>query len=290
MSGPISVSSSVGSPTTTPATAGSRSAMKRRRPSARTRIRERAQQSCPALSKTPEGARAAASSTSASAKTMLALLPPSSRVTRFTCCGAAGHDGPPDLGRAGEAHLAHGGVGDEALAHHAALARQDLQDPLGQPGLEGQLPEAQRAERGQLGRLEHHRVAGGQGRGEAPAGDGHGEVPGHDHAHHAERLVERDVDAAGDRDLPTALALGRGGVVLDHVAHVAGLPAGVADHVAGVGHLEGGQLVEVGVHGGGEAAQQAGPVPRRHGAPVLEGGRRPGDGRVDLARRQALDV
>ena len=49
-----------------------------------TRIRERAQQSWPALSKTAEGAAAAAAATSASAKTMLALLPPSSRVTRFT--------------------------------------------------------------------------------------------------------------------------------------------------------------------------------------------------------------
>ena len=37
----------------------------------------------------PYGAVAAACSRSASAKTMLALLPPSSRVTRFTCAGAA---------------------------------------------------------------------------------------------------------------------------------------------------------------------------------------------------------
>ncbi len=50
-----------------------------------TRIRERAQQSWPALSNTAYGAAAAAFATSASAKTMLALLPPSSRVTRFTC-------------------------------------------------------------------------------------------------------------------------------------------------------------------------------------------------------------
>ena len=143
-----------------------------------------------------------------------------------------------DLGRAGEAHLAHGGVGDEALAHHAALAGQDLQHALGQPGLERQLADAQRAERGQLGRLEHHGVAGGQGRGEAPAGDGHGEVPGHDDADDAERLVEGDVEAAGHRDLPAAVALGGAGVELEHVAHVARLPAGVPDHVAGVGHLE----------------------------------------------------
>ena len=49
-----------------------------------TRIRERAQQSCPALSKTAYGAAAAAASMSASANTMFDDLPPSSRVTRFT--------------------------------------------------------------------------------------------------------------------------------------------------------------------------------------------------------------
>ena len=49
-------------------------------------MRERAQQSCPALSKTAPGAFAAAFSISLSAKIILALLPPSSSVTRFTCC------------------------------------------------------------------------------------------------------------------------------------------------------------------------------------------------------------
>ena len=112
-----------------------------------------------------------------------------------------------------------------------------------------------------------------------------GKFHGHDDAHHAEGLVEGDVEAAGHGDLPAAVALGCGGVELEHVADVARLPAGVPDHVAGVGHLEGGQLVEVGVDGGGEAAQQAGPVPRGHGPPGLEGGGGPRDGGVGLARR-----
>ena len=46
-----------------------------------TRIRDRAQQSWPALSNTPYGAVAAAFSRSASANTTFALLPPSSSVT-----------------------------------------------------------------------------------------------------------------------------------------------------------------------------------------------------------------
>ena len=94
-------------------------------------MRERAQQSWPALSNTPEGARAAASSRSASAKTMLALLPPELEGDPLDLLGTARHDATPHLGRAGEAHLAHGGMGHEAGADHAALAGQDLEHPFG---------------------------------------------------------------------------------------------------------------------------------------------------------------
>ncbi len=71
-----------------------------------TRMRDRAQQSWPALSKTACGAVAAARSRSASANTMLALLPPSSSVTRFTCRAQPAMISPADLGRAGEHDLA----------------------------------------------------------------------------------------------------------------------------------------------------------------------------------------
>ena len=39
-------------------------------------------------------------------------------------------------------------MGHEALSDHAAPAGQDLQDALGESGLEGQLPDAQRARGG----------------------------------------------------------------------------------------------------------------------------------------------
>ena len=81
--------------------------------------------------------------------------------------------------------------------------------------------------------------------------------------------MEGDVDAAGDRDLPAEQALRRGAVVGQHVADVAGLPARVADGVAGVGHLELGQLLEVRVDRVGEAAQQPAAVGRGHLAPGL---------------------
>src|SRR6201995_3240143 len=84
ISGPISVAAEEGSPTATPCTAVSNSDMNSSSTERCTRIRDRAQQSCPALSNTAYGAVAAAFSRSESAKMMLALLPPSSRVSRLT--------------------------------------------------------------------------------------------------------------------------------------------------------------------------------------------------------------
>ena len=62
--------------------------MNRSRTDRWTRIRDRAQQSCPALSNTAYGAVAAARSRSASAKTTFADLPPSSSVTRLIVAAA----------------------------------------------------------------------------------------------------------------------------------------------------------------------------------------------------------
>jgi hypothetical protein len=88
MSGPICVASSSGSPTRSAAIASSSASMKRSSALRSTRMRERAQQSCPALPKTASGACAAACSRSASAKTTFALLPPSSSVTRLIVAAA----------------------------------------------------------------------------------------------------------------------------------------------------------------------------------------------------------
>ncbi len=109
-----------------------------------------------------------------------------------------------------------------------------------------------------------------------PAGDRHREVPRHDDADDAERLLEGDVDAAGDRDLPAEQPLGRGGVVVEHVADVAGLPAGVADGVPGVAHLERGELLDGAVDRRGEPAQQPAPVGGRDLPPRARTRRAPG--------------
>ncbi len=86
------------------------------------------------------------------------------------------------------------------------------------------------------------------------------------------------------------MALGRSSIELDHVAHVARLPARTADDVAGVGNLEPGELVEVGIDGGSESPQEPGPVAGRHGAPRVEGVGASRDGGVGLLGREPLDL
>jgi hypothetical protein len=76
---------------------------------------------------------------------------------------------------------------------------------------------------------------------------------------HPERLLEGHVDAAGDRDLASEQPFRSACVVVEHVADVACLPAGVADGVPGVADLQRRQLLDVVVHHGRETAQQAGP-------------------------------
>src|ERR1019366_2106561 len=115
--------------------------------------------------------------------------------------GAPGHDLLADLGRAGEADLADGGMGHKAPADHRAPAGQDLENALGDAGLQGQLAQADRRQRCQVRRLQHDRIARSERRPEAPRGDRHGEVPGHDDPDDPDRLAESDVHAAGHRYL-----------------------------------------------------------------------------------------
>ena len=236
-----------------------------------TRIRDRAQQSCPALSNTAYGAVAAALATSASANTMLALLPPSSRVHRFTWSAQPRMIDLPTSVEPVKQTLRTSGWVTNRSPDHCAPPRQHGEHALGQPCLAAQLPQPERGERGEFGRLQHDRVARGQRRREAPAGDRHREVPRHDHPDHPERLAEGDVHPARHRDLPAEQALRGRGVVVEHVAYVACLPARVGDGVPRVAHLQLRELLQVGVDQSREPAQQPGPHPGGDVAPRRKG-------------------
>ena len=146
--------------------------------------------------------------------------------------------------------------------------RQHLEQVGRQAGLDGELTEPDGRQRRPLRRFDQHRVPGGERGRESPRGDGHREVPRRDHADDAQRLVECDVQAAGDRNLLARQAFRGGGIELQHVADVAGFPFRVADRVSGVGHLQCRQLVDVRVHRGGEGAQPGGPLGRGQPCPV----------------------
>ncbi len=165
-----------------------------------TRIRERAQQSWPALPNTASGAAAAAASRSASAKIDVGGL--AAELERDALDRLRGARGDPaaDLGRAGERDLGDVGVLDQPPAADAARPGDDVEHALGQPGVERDPLQLERGQRGQLGRLQHHGVARRQRRGHLPRGDHEREVPGHDQPDDPERLAKGHVDAAGDRD------------------------------------------------------------------------------------------
>ncbi len=170
-------------------------------------------------------------------------------------------------------------------AGHRPGARHHLEQALGQPGGEGEFGQPQRGERGRLGGFEQDGVAGREGGCEAPGGDRHREVPRRDHPDHADRFAEGDVQPAGHRDLAPGQPFHSPGRVLQQVADVAGLPGGVADGVAGLGDLQGGEFGDVHVHLVGEAPQQPGPFAGRQGGPAALGRDGAPHGGVELPGR-----
>ncbi|CAM5456637.1 hypothetical protein SCALM49S_08171 [Streptomyces californicus] len=213
---------------------------------------------------------------------MLGLLPPSSRVTRFTRSAQRAMMCLPVRVEPVNTIFATPGCSTRALPADRALAGQHLEQALGKPGGQGEFGQPEGGQRGRLGGLEEDGVARRQRRGEPPGRDGHREVPRGDDPDDAERLQDREVDAARHRDLPAQQPFGAPRGVVEEVADVARLPAGVADGVAGLPHLQLGQLLDVFVDDSGEAAQQAGPVGGRRGGPGALGGGRPADGGVDV--------
>ena len=165
-------------------------------------------------------------------------------------------------------------MGDEALPDDGSLAGDDLQNALGQARFEGELADADRGQGRDLGGFEDHGVPGCQGRGEAPPGDRHREVPGDDDTDNAERFGEGDVHSPVDGDLPTEEPLRHCRIVFEDIADVAGLPPGVPDRVSGVGDLEPGELFVGRVDLVGEAPQEPGAIGGGDGAPGFEGPRR----------------
>ena len=182
ISGPIWVVSSSGSPTRICCTSRSSASRNGSTAERSTRMRERAQQSCPALPNTATGAAAAAFCMSASAKITFADLPPSSSVTRLIVPAAPWAIPRPTPVEPVNAIFATSGCSTMPPADHAARPGDDVQHSLRQARVEGDPLQLERGQRRQLGRLQHDRVAGRERGRHLPGGDHEREVPRHDQA------------------------------------------------------------------------------------------------------------
>ena len=206
-----------------------------------------------------------------------------------------------DLGRAGEHQGVDVHVQGQGLAHGVTEARQHVEHAGRNAGLDGQLGDADAGQRRLFGRLEDHRVAGGQRRAELPAGHQQREVPRHDGGDHADRLTGHQaqfvvgggghfvVDLVDGLTAPAQRT--RGGRHVDTQR--------IADRLAHVQGFQQGQLLGVGVDQVGEADHDFLALDRRHARPHagLEGGtsdldRALGVGAVtagDMAEQAAVD-
>src|SRR5690606_22565552 len=91
--------------------------------------------------------------------------------------------------RAGEGNGFDARVFDEGGAYHRAASHDQAEHAGGQAAAADDLGQRPGRTRDQVGRLEHHAVAVGQGGRDLPGGNGDWKVPGRDDAHHAERLA-----------------------------------------------------------------------------------------------------
>ena len=159
-------------------------------------------------------------------------------------------------GGADERHVVDGGVARQRRAGRAVAGR-DLDQPARHARLLGQLGEAQRGDRGQLGRLDDHGVAGRE-RGRGAAGrDLQRVVPGDDLRAHAPRLAQRVVqDVGAERDLAAFQALGRARVVVEVADRRLDVGLGLLERLAGVAALELGELVVLGLDRAGQVLER----------------------------------
>ena len=236
-------------------------------------MRERAQQSWPALPNTAPGAAAAAAWRSASAKTTLADLPPSSSVTRLIVCAAPAAIVRPTSVEPVKATLATSGCSTSRCPHVRPGPATTLTTPSGSPrrramrsnssavsgvssaGLSTTVLPAASA-----GASFHAAIVSGKFHGVISATTPSGSRNGH-------------ADAAGHRDRVAEHALRRGRVVAEGVDHHLHLAARVADRLAGVARLEHRQLLELARERVGEPVQQR--ARGRRARPRARRGRRP---------------
>ncbi len=184
---------------------------------------------------------------------------------RKALAGASGGfaDDLADFGGAGEGDLVDIGVVDDGGAG-LALAGDDIDHALGQADALANFGEQQGRQRGEFGRLEHDRIAGGKGRGDLPGQHQQREVPGDDLA----------ADAIGDGVGEfAAQVLGPAGVMVEMAGYQRDIDvAAFADRLAVVHALEHREQPAVLLDGTGDGVEILAALVAGQGAPGFEGG------------------
>ena len=285
----MSVASASGSPTRIARTAGSSAAMNASIALACTRIRERAQQSWPALANTAIGAAAAAASTSASAKTTLADFPPSSSVTRLIVRAAPAAIVRPTSVEPVNAIFATSGCSTSRAPHSEPGPATTLTTPSGIPA-----SAAISAKRSAVSGVSSAGLsttvlpaasAGASFHAAMTSGKFHGVMS--PTTPRGSRTVNAWPPATGI--VSPRQPLGRPRVEAERVDDHAHLAARVADRLAGVARLEHRELLEARLQRPRERVEVASPGRGVDRAPRRSGGPRPRDGRVDLLDAAAGD-
>ena len=205
-------------------------------------------------------------SSAASSKTMLAALPPSSRVSALSEPATARRICLPDRGRAGERDLVDAGAADEV---HPDLGRagDDVDDAGRQVGLAADVGEEERRERRRGGGLEDDRVARREGRRDLPGEHQQREVPGDD--------LGGDAERPGDAPREGVLELVRPARVVPevrrHERHVD--VAALLDRLARVHRLEDGELAAALLEDPRDPEEVLGPLAARAACPSCAAGR-----------------
>ena len=165
-------------------------------------------------------------------------------------------------------------------------ALHDVEHPRRQPGLGVQLRQRRAVQRRELGRLVHHRVAGGQARRALPQRDLQRVVPRADADADAQRLlacVHPRVGPEGCRLAVQTTAADEVGEVLEHVGARGDVDGGgFRERFARVFGLERGEEIVARAEEGGGAEQDARALWGRSIGPGGEGARGGGDGGVDV--------
>ncbi|MNN26227.1 hypothetical protein D3C81_1397280 [compost metagenome] len=162
-------------------------------------------------------------------------------------------------GAAGEGHALDQRMAGQRIADQRALARQHADQAARQAGFVADARQGQGRERGDLRRLDHHGVAGGQGRSELLRLGGDRRVPGGDGGHHAHRLVNAHGDEVAARRGDGFLqGLAGGGEELEGGGGAGHQVAGFLDRLAVVQALQLRQLFAALADQRGDAVEHGG--------------------------------